>query len=56
MPCNIAAMGGSKFGVAACAQVGVLCNMAELVVRQLEKAWAAEQLQKAQAANEKLVS
>jgi hypothetical protein len=36
-------------------QVGVLCNMAELVVRQLEKSWAAEQLRKAKDANLRLV-
>jgi hypothetical protein len=37
-------------------QVGVLCNMAELVVRQLEKSWAAEQLRKAKVATRQLVS
>jgi hypothetical protein len=38
-----------------CMQVGVLCNMAELVVRQLEKSWALEQLLKAKDANLRLV-
>ena len=36
-------------------QVGVLCNMAELVVRQLEKSWAVEQLRQAKEANLRLV-